>query len=164
MNKHSFVQQCDIHKVVTCDLRQQTKKIDINQANEIIFQLKLKIPQLLYDYRYTNTNDSWFYQWMQAIEHSQRNATINNSNENNNNNNNNNGDDDGMIILNYSTNNIFIGFNSLMLYYEKIRTIITDIFIVESDNIGIENSIIDILFKYISFDGVYDDNEDKKSN
>ena len=143
MNKQAFIQQCDIRKVVTLNLRRQTKKIDINQQNEIIFQLKLKIPQLLYNYRYTNINDEQFYQWMEAIDQIKRNTSIINSKNSNNKNNNANTEDD-IVILNYSTNNVFIGFNSLMLYYAKIRTIITNIFIFQSDNIGIENSIIDI--------------------
>ena len=157
MDKQTFIKQCYVHKVDRLDLRQQTKKIDINQDNEITFQLKLKIPQLLNEYRshmYNLIGDS-FYLWIEAIRIIQE-RTHNNSNDNPNNN----GEDD-MIILNYCTNNVFIGFNSLMLYYEKIRTIITDIFIFESGNIGVENSIIDILFKYISFDDIHDD---KKSN
>ena len=139
MKKQDFIQQCHIYNISNKDWRQKTKKIDIIQKNEIIFKLKIKIAHLFNTYDYNRTR--LFREWMDK-DINDINDTIEND----------------MLILNYSTNNVFIGFNSLMLHYENIRCIITDIFIVQSGNCGVENSIIDILFKYISFVAIDTDN------
>ena len=151
MDKQDFIQQFKISKTHSArkwNWQQNTKKkkIDKIQKNEIIFQLKITVPDLLADYRFNRGTNVFFHDFMFGggeIEPKEKN---------------NNYGDNSMVILKYNSNNVFIGFNSLMLYYEKIRTIITDILILQSDNCSIENSIIDILFKYISFYGINSQN------
>ena len=135
IDKQEFIQECNIyHRLNRGNWKQKSKKVDIIQKNEVIFKLEMNISHLPPSYIRT---DRHFYRWMlgsRKIQQTENNRDV--------------------LILNYKSNNVFIGFNSLMLYYEKIRSIMTDVFILQSDNYSIENSIIDILFQYISFFGI----------
>ena len=139
VHQKEFIQECSVHHTLLDDWNwnQRSKKMDIIQKNEIIFKLKMAIPDLS-----ARRTTGAFSGWMRG---SRKIKQTRNNNDNSVN------IKDDVLICKYSTNNVFIGFNSLMLYYEKIRTIVTDIFISQSDNYSIENSIIDILFKYVSF-------------